>query len=195
MLFLGRVSCRRRKVEEGNPFENEAFPPQWRDGAPLRGFDPETFEDRLVHRLRVGARVQGELEPPEQGDRVVWALGDQDELLGGVGDPDLDERTRELVVAGDIEGELGAPVSETQFPARACSAEMGPGREEVTLSRHGPGVEESHELRGFLRQLPEGADDRLRRGTTGLRATGADRSDGSFLGRWERGHGRSVTPA
>ena len=195
MLFLWSVGRRSRKVEERDPFENEALPSRRRNGAPFRGFDSEPLEDRLVHGPRVCARVEGETEPLEQDGRVVRALGDQDELLGRFGDPDLRQRARKLVVAGDVQGELGAPVAETNLAAGTGTAEMGPGREEMSLSCHRTRVEEGDEGRRLLGQFPERSNDGVRGRAAGTGAAGTDRSDRSFLRRRKGYHGTVVTPA
>ena len=188
MLFSRSVGRRSRKVEERNPLEDEAFPPGRGDRAPLRGLDPEAFEHLLVHGPRVRARVQREAEPLEEDGWVVRSLGDQDELLGRIGYPDLREGAWKLVIAGDVERELGPPVPKAGLAPRAGSAEMGPGREEVTLSRYGTRVEEGDERRRLLGQFSEGSDDGLRRGTTGAGAAGAGGADRALLGRRKRGH-------
>lgn len=195
MLCRRSPGGRGGKVEKRDPFEDETLPTGGRDGAPLGGFDPQAVEKRDVDLPRVRRGVGHQSEPAEKNGGVVRSLRDEYELFRRVGDSDLRERSRKLVVARDEESELGAPVPKAGFAATAGTAEMGPGREEVALARDGPGIEEGDEGGRLLREIAERPNDLVRRGGTGMLAPGADHPDGAFLGRGQRHHRTEVTPA
>jgi hypothetical protein len=110
MLLLRGVGRRCRQVEERDALEDQSLPPRGRDGVPLDRVDAEAVEDGGIDRPGVGARIRDELESFEKGKGVAGPLDDQHELLGRIGDADLGERARQLVVASDVERELGPAV-------------------------------------------------------------------------------------
>src|SRR5208282_899334 len=171
-----------------------AFLPRCGDRASLGGLDPQPLEDRLVDRFRIRAWVERELETFQESGRVLGALGDQDELLGRIGNPDLREGPGKLVVAGDVQRELRPSIPETRLAAPSRPTEVGPRGEQMPLARHGSRVEERDERRGFRGDLAEGSDDRRGRRISGASAPGAHGPDRALLGRGKGDHGRGSLP-
>jgi len=112
---------RGRELEERDPFENESLPTRRGHDVAFGRFDPEPLEERLVDRSWVRARVERQLETPQESGRVLGPLGDEDELLGRIGDADLGERPGKLVVAGDIEREFRAAIPQARLAASSRS--------------------------------------------------------------------------